>query len=343
MPSLDRTRNWQALACALGLMALLGAIAVTRHHMQMLDSSMDVYHLTWRHAFSQEAAPWVFWSLAIPFVYLFVRALAQRHWSWPRMLLAHVAFLSLAMALDAVFRAVWYEKSLVEVFDMWASTSLFTYGAILGGVLAYYYSQRYVEREVEFACARLRALQAQLRPHFMFNALNSVAMLVRGGRGPEAVEMIARVSDVLRDSLDAEMQAEVTLEEEVALARRYLAVEEVRFADRLDVQVDLTENAKTARVPRLILQPVVENAVRHGIGARAAAGRLEIIASTTGRQLVVVVRDDGPGPNGNHRGNGVGLRNTRERLRTAYGDAASFTLEHGTEAGAVATLVIPLR
>jgi sensor histidine kinase YesM len=313
------------------------------------------YHLTWRHAFIEEAPPWIFWSLAIPFIYIFVRALAQPHWAWPYRLAAHAGFLMLAIVLDNTFRAVWYDHGLLEAFGMWASTSLFTYGAILGGVLAYYYSQRYVDREVELAGARLHALQAQLRPHFMFNALNSVAMLVRGGRGPEAVEMIARVSDVLRDSLDEESRAEVTLAEEVALARRYLAIEEVRFADRLDVRVDLTEQAKTARVPRLILQPVVENAVRHGIGARAAAGRVEIAGRTTDDELVVTVRDDGPGPRphpltpspagtgGAQNGNGVGLKNTRERLRTAYGETARFTLEHGVDGGAVATIVIPLQ
>ena len=154
----------------------------------------------------------------------------------------------------------------------------------------------FVEREVELADARLRALRAQLRPHFMFNALNSVAMLVRSGRGTEAVDTIARVSDLLRDGLVDDDRAEVTLEEEVALARRYLAVEEVRFADRLEVRVELTEPAKAARVPRLILQPLVENAVRHGIGARAAAGRIGIRARVSGRELIVEVSDDGHGP-----------------------------------------------
>jgi LytS/YehU family sensor histidine kinase len=254
----------------------------------------------------------------------------------------HVAFAGVALAIAIAFHALWFAKSFGSALLGSGPSAFFTYTAVLGGVLAYYYSQRFVEREVELAGAKLQGLRAQLRPHFMFNALNSVAMLVRGGRGPEAVEMIARVSDLLRDSLEEDDRAEVTLEEEVALARRYLAIEEVRFADRLSVRVDLTEQAKGARVPRLILQPVVENAVRHGIGQKAAAGRLDISARTTDDELVVVVRDDGPGPAAAARGNGVGLKNTRERLKTAYGPAARLTLEHAPEGGAVATLVFPL-
>jgi two-component system LytT family sensor kinase len=339
---LYRSRNWRALGWAVGLMVLLGAMATTRHHLEMVEHSPGGQYLTWGHAIRQEGAHWLFWALAIPGVYLFVKRLALYHWNWPRAVLAHAAFATMVLGLATVFHAVWYSKRLGDAFFIWASASLFTYGAILGGVLAYYYSQRYVEREVEIAGARLGALRAQLRPHFMFNALNSVAMLVRGGRGPEAVEMIARVSDLLRDSLDNDARGEVALEEEVALARRYLAVEEVRFADRLDVRVDLSERAKTVPVPRLILQPLVENAVRHGIGKKAGAGRLEISARTTDGELIVVVRDDGPGPPASHSGNGgVGLKNTRERLQTAYGSAARLTLEHGAEGGAVATITIP--
>src|SRR5690349_10973521 len=206
----DRFRNWRALACAFGVMGLLAAMAITRHHMQMMDSSLGGEYLTWRHAVLQELPHWLFWAVAIPVVYLFVAHVARRRWSWPRAVLAHIAFAGVVLLLDTMFRELWYGKSFGAAFGAFASASLFTYGAILGGVLAYYYSQRFIAREVELAGARLGALQAQLRPHFMFNALNSVAMLVRGGRGPEAVEMIARVSDVLRDSLDAEMQAEVT-------------------------------------------------------------------------------------------------------------------------------------
>ena len=324
------SRNLRALAWALGIIAALGAMSVTRHHIAMMNGHLGGDYLTWGHAFRQEGPVWIFWGLAVPVVFLFVAWVARQHWSWPATLGAHVVFAGLIIGLA------------FQVLES-ASTSLFAYTAILGGVLAYYYSQRFVDREVEVAGAKLHALQAQLRPHFMFNALNSVAMLVRGNRGPEAVEMIARVSDLLRDSLDADDRTEVSLEEELALARRYLAIEEVRFADRLQVQIEVSDAAKPARVPRLILQPLVENAVRHGIGGRATAGHLQINARTAGKELIVTVRDDGPGLNGGSRGNGVGLKNTRERLATLYGSAARLTLEHGAEGGAVATLVVPLK
>ncbi len=352
------TRNQRALAWAFGIVALLAAMAVTRHHLQMMDHSPGGEYLTWRHAFFQEAPHYVFWALAIPIVFLFVDPVARRRWGWPRMLLAHVAFALAVVFLSIVLGSLWYGMRDVGTIILSSlPEQLFTYAAILAGVLAYHYAQRFFEREVaagelatELAEARLSALRAQLRPHFMFNALNSVAMLVRSGRGPEAVDTIARVSELLRDGLEEDDRAEVTLEEEVALARRYLAIEEVRFADRLQVTVNLEEQAKGAPVPRLILQPLVENAVRHGIGVRAGAGRVEISARMAGEELIVVVRDDGPGPASppdplslQERGNGgVGLRNTRERLKAAYGSAARLTLEHGPDGGAVATLVIPL-
>ncbi len=362
MGTLARRRTWRALAGAMGIIALFGAMATARHHAEMLQNSPGGEYLTWRHALLQEAPAYLFWALAIPIVYLFVAWLARRGWSWPVMLLAHAGFATLVLLVSTTPHAIVFGMMpLGMILDSMLTAQLFAYLAILGGALALYYSQASVDREVrareletELAEARLLALRSQLKPHFMFNALNSVAMLVRGGRGPEAVDTIARVSELLRDGLNDDDRAEVPLEEEVVLARRYLAVEEVRFADRLDVRVELTDAARAVPVPRLILQPLVENAVRHGIGARAAAGRIDISARTTEGELIVMVRDDGPGPRLTpwpplpagegepHVSNGVGLRNTRERLATTYGDAARITLEHAPGGGAIATLVIPL-
>src|SRR6185312_1356356 len=139
---------------------------------------------------------WVFWGLLIPVMYLFAVRVARRRWSWARTVAAHAALATLLIALATLFHAVWFHKGISNAFRASGILSLFTYGAMLGGVLAYYYAQAYVEREVEFAGAKLHALESQLRPHFMFNSLNSVAMLVRGGRGTEAVEMIARLADL---------------------------------------------------------------------------------------------------------------------------------------------------
>jgi len=340
----DNRRNWRALAWALGIIALFGATAITRHHFQMMEQMERPDYLTWGHAFYQEAPHWLFWAVALPFIYLFVQWVARRHWSWPPTVLAHLGFALVMIALGTAMRVVWFGGTRFGGgVRATPSTQRFTYPPILGGAIAYYFSRVYMEREVELSQARLGALRAQLRPHFMFNAMNSVAMLVRGNRGPEAVDMIAKLSGLLRDSLDENGDAEVTVEEELALAKRYLAIEEVRFADRLQVTMTVSDQARTVRVPRLILQPVVENAVRHGIGASAAAGRIEITARTAGSQLVVTVRDDGPGPAASmNGGGGVGLKNTRERLRAAYGTQARLTLEHAPDGGAVATLVIPL-
>jgi signal transduction histidine kinase len=341
----DHRRNWRALAVALGIMGLIAAMAVTRHHLQMVEHYPTGHeYLTWGHAMFQEAPHYVFWALAIPLIFVFADRVARRRWSVSRTVLAHAMFALVVVLLGIILRGFIYGLSdMGQTILARLPSQGFTYCAILGGVLAYHYARAYLEREAELANARLGSLRAQLRPHFMFNALNSVSMLVRAGRGPEAVDVIARVSTLLRDSLDEDDRAEVTLEEEVALARQYLAIEEVRFADRLQVKVNMSDQAKSVTVPRLILQPIVENAVRHGIGARAAAGRVEISARTTAQELIVVVRDDGPGPSFTPNTNGgVGLKNTRERLKAAYGGAARLTLEHAPDGGAVATLVIPL-
>ena len=199
----------------------------------------------------------------------------------------------------------------------------------------------------QLATTRLAALQAQLNPHFLFNSLNTIAVLVRDGDTRAAGRVIEQLSDVLRSTLNRTQVNEVTLEDELALVRQYLAVEEARFSDRLRPVLDVDPSALSAAVPRFALQHLVENALRHGIAKRTDAGRIVVTARRSGDILELSVEDDGPGPGpaaGAAAGaKGHGLDNTRERLRTLYGDRASLDVTAAGPLGTIARLRIPYR
>jgi signal transduction histidine kinase len=192
--------------------------------------------------------------------------------------------------------------------------------------------------------ARLAALQAQLNPHFLFNSLNTIAVLVRDGSPAQATRVIEQLSDVLRITLDHTRANEVALEDELELVRQYLAVEQARFSDRLRPEFALEPATLSAAVPSLALQHLVENAVRHGIAKRTGAGRLVVSARRVGAELVLAVEDDGPGIEALAREPiGHGLDTTRERLRTLYGERASLVVARAPRQGTLATLRVPYR
>jgi signal transduction histidine kinase len=192
--------------------------------------------------------------------------------------------------------------------------------------------------------ARLDALRTELNPHFFFNALHTVSALAQRGRGEEAVQVISRLSDFLRRTLDGGLDHQVTLAEELELLDLYLDVERVRFGDRLTVVVDAEPGTADALVPTLVLQPLVENAIRHGVAAVRGPVELRICAERHGDELRVFVRDRGPGFNGSSRsaGDGLGLRNTRSRLATLYGPRGSLELGEVPGGGAEVRLRMPL-
>ncbi|HSP14213.1 MAG TPA: histidine kinase [Thermoanaerobaculia bacterium] len=223
---------------------------------------------------------------------------------------------------------------------------LILYSAVVAIVHAVEYYRRYREREVEAAqleaslsSARLHALELQIQPHFLFNTLNAVSSLVRTGRNDEAVVMIAGLSDLLRYTLDHAGDQSVTLEDETAMLVRYLEIQRARFPDRLTFTIDIDPNARHAAVPTLILQPLAENAIRHGIAASAGAGTLNVRAFRRNGDLRIEIFNTG---SLNHDREGIGLRNTRERLQRLYGDAQSFDLRESS-GGVMASLSIPWR
>ncbi|HSA57332.1 MAG TPA: sensor histidine kinase [Gemmatimonadaceae bacterium] len=238
--------------------------------------------------------------------------------------------------------------------------NMLTYGVILGAGYAVEYNRRYRESRIEsarlameaaqaqqrMAEARLQALRMELNPHFLFNTLNAVSGLVRRGENDRAVTTLAHLGDLLRATLDRTAAPVVPLGEELAILQHYVDLEQVRLGDRLEVRIDVPEELDGALVPSLALQPLVENAIRHGIAPRAGPGRVTLVGWREGDRLTLEVRDTGrglsPGRNG-HGPSGVGLTNTRARLEHLYGSAAGLSLEAGHGGGAVARLWLPYR
>jgi len=206
------------------------------------------------------------------------------------------------------------------------------------------------ELQTQLVEAQLSALNMQLQPHFLFNTLNAIMVLVRQGKASDAEEMLARLSDLLRCVLEDVNAQEVPLRRELEFLQLYLAIEQVRFQDRLRVEVHTEPGVLDAAVPHMALQPIVENAIRHGIGRSSSAGLIAISARRVGGALEIKVEDDGPGlkpaglkPAAPKQSRGIGLTNTRARLHGLYGDAAVLRLENGQPYGAVATITLPYR
>jgi len=190
--------------------------------------------------------------------------------------------------------------------------------------------------------ARLRALRLQLQPHFLFNTLNTITALVHHDPG-SAERMVTGLSELLRASLRQDADHEVRLDQELELARHFLAIQQVRFADRLQVRFDIDPAANAGLVPSLLLQPLVENAVLHGIAPRAAAGCVAVSARRNGNRLAITVSDDGVGVSPGDRPDGVGLGNTRARLATLYGSRHRFEAGPGARGGFTVSIEIPFQ
>jgi len=228
--------------------------------------------------------------------------------------------------------------------------SLIMYLGVLGCVYAFSYALEARDQAADaarfaaqLAESQLGALRMQLNPHFLFNSLNTVAVLIREQNRTSAARIVDLLAGVLRQVLRADRPQEVPLEEELHFLRQYLAIEEVRFSDRLKVQWLIEPEARSALVPDFLLQPVVENAVKHGIAKKAESGSITIAAQVLGSSLELSVSDDGRGMNvSSAKAGGDGLTNTKERLQALYGHAASVIIE-SSGSGTKVLLRIPFR
>jgi sensor histidine kinase YesM len=319
--------------------------------------------VSWWHLAGWQVTGWYFWAPTTPVILWLGRRIPFTRERWGRALSAHVAFAVVIFVVFAVYSSLitkwiapapYSEYPLLQFFGFFFllrfHLGLLTYGGIAGIGYGLDYARKYRQRELEaselqaqLAQAQLQALRMQLNPHFLFNTLHTISMLVRKNENTDAVRMLAGLSDLLRLALENVGAQEVPLKQELDFLERYLELQQIRFHDRLQVRFDIDSATLDARVPNLILQPLVENAIRHGIATRASAGIVEVKAWLADDKLRVEVRDDGPGPKVGLDVEGVGLSNTRKRLRRLYGDEQRFELRHGEQHGAVAALEIPFR
>ena len=315
------------------------------------------------HGLGMRMPYWYLWALFVPFLQWLPRRFPLDRMRWlsgaALHLAAGVTIVLLHGALELGVQRFLLPQSLfimgepyppnLQIFFIGAlRNSLGLYAILLGAVYCADYYARYRERELaasqlqgQLAHAQLQALRMQLNPHFLFNALNSISMLVRGGQSDQAVRMLAGLGDLLRGVLEEDRPHEVPLRDELDFLRRYLAIEQIR-AGRLRVKVEVAPELMEARVPNLILQPIVENAIRHGISKSSSAGLVEIGARRENGSLLLSVRDDGPGVPGGGR-EGVGLRNTRARLARMYGDGQRLEVGNADGGGALVTLRLPFQ
>ncbi|MDT4897519.1 MAG: two-component system, LytTR family, sensor kinase [Acidobacteriota bacterium] len=319
----------------------------------------------WRLMLTVWLASAYIWAALTPLILYLARRFPIERNRWPRSLLFHLAasvifsglellvFMLIVPLLGLPPRPGSFSERLLTIFVVDFHFNLLTYWGILGVSLALDYYRKYQERALrasqlknQLAEAQLDALRMQLHPHFLFNTLNAIVVLVRKSSNEEAVRMLTGLSELLRHALENISAQEVLLKDEIEFLERYLEIEQVRYNDRLKVEMKIDKETLGALVPNLILQPLVENAIRHGIGKRSTAGRVEVSARRENGRLHLQVRDDGPGLPAEWsqaNGKGIGLRNTRARLEQLYGKAQEFQLSNAEGGGTIATLLIPFQ
>ncbi len=324
----------------------------------------------WWHYLTSWLVGMYIWALLTPLILRLGRRFPFTRKNWLRRTALHLP-LSVAVAIlqlgveSAILAQLKIFPSIMKSFSSTLGflvvigfhQAVVMYWTILAAQAGLRYFRQYRERErqalrleldaselkTQLAHAQLSALKMQLQPHFLFNTLNAIMVLVRQQKGREAEEMVGRLSDLLRCVLEDVEAQEVPLRRELEHLELYLSIEQVRFQDRLRIEIAADPSALDAAVPHMGLQPIVENAIRHGIGRSSSAGRISISAARVGGTLEIEIRDDGPGlpPGGPAQGRGIGLANTRARLHRLYGDAGKLTLANGEHGGAVALMVVP--
>ncbi len=310
------------------------------------------------------------WWLLVPLIFWLQKnlTLVDRRWPWTIALhtlmavavtglfiIVQAARLVVANHLPAAFLSV--VVSDLRWMEGWSYTPALVYLLLIAALYAGNFYREWrkgqlLTSELQVANARLEtrlvrasldALKMQLHPHFLFNTLNSITSLIRNNRTREAEDVVAGLGELLRRSLEHRQEAMETLEHDLEFLQRYLEIESIRFQDRLKVEFDLAPNCLRALIPSLMLQPLIENAMKHGISKDLTASLLKISAARDGTRLILTVYNDGPllPKDEAALSRGIGVQNTRARLQMLYGDDARFELRDQPPRGVLARLTLP--
>lgn len=325
------------------------------------------HHHAWTYLYITILLSWVPWLLATPLILWLVRRYPPLQLRPLSIWFGHLAAWGGIGLVSAAWRAVfevllnpWAIHSGPPPFmKLWTAkfyggilSSLILYTLVLGVCYMLDARERQARQQMETARlseqlsrAQLNALRRQIEPHFLFNTLNAIAGLVREKRNDDAVSMIARLSEFLRRVVEDSNRQQVPLGEEMDFVTKYLEIQKVRFAERLQLSVDVPETLLPAQVPSLILQPMVENAVKHGIARRAQGGMIRISAFRSNGTLTLNVYNDGPAlPPGWENGHsGIGMANIRTRLKSLYGNEFELEMRNQKPGGVAVSISLPFR
>lgn len=353
-PAWSRPRRWALIAA---LWTVPGVAALSFYYLNQIVTGQEI---VWSFALVSTLPNWYFWALLTPAVIAVAHRYPLEQDSWLRnVLVVHIPAMVLLILLHSLANLVLFRGAGLHdtinagLYKVHITSRLhanvLAYWTVLGVYQAITNLRKLRRRDaeaalmqIELAQAHLRALKMQLNPHFLFNTLNSITALIRKAENPKAVSMTVKLSAFLRLALENRGNYEVGLRDEVDFARRYLAIEKVRFGDRLKVSVNLEPGTEELFVPNMLLQPIVENAVHHGVAQSGDPGVISVTSCLDGDNLILSVKDNGPGPgNSKGKGTGVGISTTRKRLERLYGDAYRIELRTAAEGGAEVLVELP--
>jgi two-component system LytT family sensor kinase len=323
-------------------------------------------HAPWLSLFATELASWLPWALATPLVVGLARRYPTIRGISVRTLAVHLAAFVAVSAVAETWSAwlqvlfnPWGNRRWPTFVDTWSTTLLYQ---VLTFIIAYALiltvthlvdARESIARQMtetarlneELSRAQLAALRRQMEPHFMFNTLHAIAGLVRDHRNDAAVSMVVGLSEFLRRATEDSHRSQVTLAEEVEYLQRYLEIQKVRFGERLQVSIDIPAELLRAQVPNLLLQPLVENAIKHGIAKRVAGGTVRVAGARDGGSLCLTVYNNGPNVPTDWQSThtGVGLGNLRTRLQILHGNESGLQLRHAALGGVEVVVTLPLK